>query len=76
MFYTCSITDLFWGKKKLTGGSVSESFCTLQDFVQQILNAEALVLSCSRQHKEPFRQAPGQMSLLHGNVFFDTSLFG
>lgn len=51
MFYACSITDLFWAKN-LTGGSVSESFCTLQGIVQQILNVEALILSCSRQPGE------------------------
>lgn len=65
-----------FGEKNLTGVSVSESFCTLQDIVQQILNIEALILSCSGQHKETFRQVPGQMSLLYGNVFFVTSLFG
>lgn len=48
MFYACSITDLVWGEN-LTGGSVSESFCTLQGIVEQILNVEALILSCSRQ---------------------------
>lgn len=69
MFYACSITDLFWGKK-LTGGSVSESFCTLQGIVQLILNIEALILRCSRQHKETSRQVPEQMSLSYGNVFF------
>lgn len=69
MFYACSITDLFWGKK-LTGGSVSESFCTLQGIVQQILNVEALIRSCSKQRKETFRRVPEQMSLLYGNVFF------
>ena len=59
---------IYFGEKNLTGGSVSESFCTVQGIVQQILNSEALILSCSRQHKETLRRMP--MSLLYGNIFF------
>jgi len=70
MFYTCSIADLYFREKNLTGNSVSESFYTLQSVVQQVLNVETLILSCSRQHKETLRRVPEQMSLLYGNIFF------
>lgn len=44
-----------WEKKNLAGGSVSESFCTLQGIVQQILNTEAQILGCNMQHRETLR---------------------
>lgn len=58
------------GKKIPTDTSLSKSFCNLQGIVQQILNVQGPILTCTRQRKETLRQVPEWMSLLCGHVFF------